>query len=367
MRVLLVEPYHGGSHRAWAEGYRAHSAHQVSLVTHEARFWKWRMHGAHVTLADAIAEVVEETGPPDVLLASSMVNLPALLGAARHSLGGCPSVLFMHENQLTYPLSPRDRIDTTYAIMNWTSMAVADRIVFNSEFHRTAWFDAVPRLLKSMPDYRHLDRIPAVTARSAVLPVGIDLARIDRTDGVAGDEPPIVLWNHRVDHDKAPDEFAAAIEKAAGQGLEFRVALAGERLDDAPEEFARLRLGMPERIVHDGHASDADYVDLLRRSRIVVSTAHQEFFGIAVTEAIYAGAFPLLPDRVVYPERIPASVHDRCLYTDELDLVAKLEWALTEPEAAAAVTRRLRPGMWAADWSVVAPRYDTLLDDLVAG
>ena len=32
--VLLVEPYFGGSHRAWAEGYAHHSRHRVRLVTH---------------------------------------------------------------------------------------------------------------------------------------------------------------------------------------------------------------------------------------------------------------------------------------------------------------------------------------------
>ncbi|MBT8214185.1 MAG: DUF3524 domain-containing protein, partial [Acidimicrobiia bacterium] len=46
MRVLLVEPYYAGSHRAWADGYVASSRHDVSLLTHDARFWKWRMHGS---------------------------------------------------------------------------------------------------------------------------------------------------------------------------------------------------------------------------------------------------------------------------------------------------------------------------------
>ena len=41
----------GGSHQAWAEGYAAHSAHMVELLTLPARFWKWRMHGGAVTLA----------------------------------------------------------------------------------------------------------------------------------------------------------------------------------------------------------------------------------------------------------------------------------------------------------------------------
>ena len=40
MKVLLIEPYYGGSHRAWAEGYAAHSSHGLTLLTLPARFWK---------------------------------------------------------------------------------------------------------------------------------------------------------------------------------------------------------------------------------------------------------------------------------------------------------------------------------------
>jgi hypothetical protein len=35
---------------------------------------------------------------------------------------------------------------------------------------------------------------------------------------------------------------------------------------------------------------------------VIVSTAEHEFFGLSVCEAIAAGAFPLLPDRLSYPE-----------------------------------------------------------------
>ena len=38
MRILLIEPYCGGSHKAWAEGYVAHSRHDVALLALPARF-----------------------------------------------------------------------------------------------------------------------------------------------------------------------------------------------------------------------------------------------------------------------------------------------------------------------------------------
>ena len=91
---------------------------------------------------------------------------------------------------------------------------------------------------------------------------------------------------------------------------------------------------------------------------VVVSTAHHEFFGISVTEAIYAGAFPVLPNRLVYPERVPEHLHARCLYDDDQDLVDKLEWAVAHDGARREVAEAMRPLMADADWGTVARRYD---------
>lgn len=364
MRSFLIEPYLTGSHQAWAEGYAARSRHEVHLVAHEGRFWKWRMQGAALTLAAQVAAMTREHGAADLVLASSMTNLPALLGLARRDLSGAAVVLYMHENQLTYPLSPRDVPDAAYPTMNWLSMAASDLVLFNSEFHRSAVFAALPGFLNQFPDYRHGERrIDAVAQRSEVLPVGVDLARLDGPDLRA--EPPLILWNQRCEYDKGPDAFVAAMLDLAAQDVEFRIALAGERFVSEPSAFDRLRKRLGARIVHDGFAGDDDYADLLRSADIVVSTARQEFFGVAVTEAMYAGAFPLLPNRLVYPERLPNMHHDTSLYSDHDDLVAKLVWAVTQPAERRRIAADLASHMVHYDWSQVAPRYDDRLERLV--
>jgi glycosyltransferase involved in cell wall biosynthesis len=321
------------------------------------------MAGGFITLADAIRRSIAEHGPVDVVLASSMTNLPGLLGSARRELADVPVALYMHENQLTYPLSPLDREDLTYAMINWTSMAVADAVFFNSEFHRAAWFEALPTFLGRFPDARHTDHIEPVTARSSVLPVGVDLARFDGVAWTRG-EAPLILWNQRWEHDKGPEDFATAALELAGRGYEFDLALAGEQFADHPKEFNELMERLSDRIVHTGFADEPHYRHLLRAADVVLSTAHQEFFGIAITEAVYAGAMPILPNRLVYPERIPPEFHDRCLYNSETELIDRLAWVIENRAAAPTIAAGLRDAMAASDWSVVAPRYDEALERL---
>ena len=107
LTVWLLNPYHTGSHRAWAEGYAAHSRHDVRVLAMQGYFWKWRMQGGALELAEQAQPLLAAGERPDVLLATSMTNLPAFLALTRRELGGVPAVLYMHENQLTYPHAAR--------------------------------------------------------------------------------------------------------------------------------------------------------------------------------------------------------------------------------------------------------------------
>ena len=363
-RIVLVEPYYGGSHRAWADGVVARSRHEIHLVTHDAAYWRWRLRGAALTLAEEVSRVVAEHGPPDGLLVSDMVHLPALLGFLRRDLGGDPAVaLYVHENQLTHPVGPRDRPDEGLALANWLSMAVADRVWVNSSSQLADLRRALPELLGRAQDHGHRHRLAAVLARCEVLPVGVDLTGIAPDDHPAPAEP-LVVWNHRWDHEKRPERLFAALDRLADEGVAFRLALAGENLRVDPQEFDRIRQRLGERVVHVGRLDRDEYHRLLAASDVTVSTADHETFGIAAVEAMAAGCVPLLSNRLSYPEIVPAAWHDAVLYEEDR-LVDRLRAVLVDLPAARTQVDGLAAAMRRYDWSAMAPRYDDALSDLV--
>lgn len=336
LRVWLLSPYHTGSHQAWAEGYARHSRHQVSILSLAGRFWKWRMQGGAVSLAQHAADRLAHDPPPNVVLATDMVHLAEWVALLRRKLPArVPLVLYMHENQLTYPWRPGEKPDLTYAMINWIAQLTADRVLFNSRYHRESWFAALPRLLKHYPDYSHVDAISAVAARSGVSPVGIEVEDVPPRPFPPAGHVPLILWNQRWEYDKRPDRFFALLYRLQAANVPFRVAVAGENFRNIPAEFEEARTRLAERVAHWGYVpSRRDYQSLLAQADLVISAADHEFFGISVLEAIVAGAFPLLPQRLSYPELIPPSLHAACLYADEEALWQMSLQRLTAPRPA---------------------------------
>lgn len=365
-RLFLLSPYHTGSHAAWAEGYARHSRHDVQLLTMAGRFWKWRLQGGAIELAAQVEGARRAGARPDALVITDMVNLPALLALARPWLDSIPTLFYAHENQLTYPPPPGESRDLTYGLINVLSMMCAQRIAFNSQHHLDEFFAELPRLLKHFPDYNHLEIIPQLQARSQVLPVGLDLARLDacRTPPRPAGAPLRILWNQRWEYDKNPAEFFDALYALDAAGLPFELCVAGENFRQQPAEFEAARAQLGPRIVHWGYAESREaYARLLWESDLVISTAYHEFFGISILEAMYCGCYPLLPHRLSYPELLPPETHAAHLYRGFDDLAARLKQAAFEPD----LVRQTRLSHLAArfDWRYLAPVYDAVVAEMI--
>jgi len=356
MRVLLVEPYFSGSHKAWAEGLAAASKHEIDPITLPGRFWKWRMFGGTLTLARDAAQV--ET--PDAIIVSDMVDLAAFLGHS--NLGDVPSVLYMHENQLTYPLSPTARDDLAYAYMNWSSMVRADQVWFNSSFHFDAVFNTLPGFLRHFPDVRHTGLLPDVIAKSSVVPAGVDLQRLEPVEKT---QPPLIIWNQRWEYDKDPVRLFAALNRLAARDVEFRLAVCGENFRNVPAEFEDAKTQLGEQMVHFGFAERHRYEELLKDASIVISTAKHEFFGIAAVEAMAAGAVPIFPNDLSYPELVPEHTHQDTLYETDHELDVLLTRLTTDREKRESLSKAIAPEMDRFSWKRLGKEYDKRLESLL--
>lgn len=358
MRVFLISPYHSGSHKAWADGYVASTKHEVHIVSMEGRFWKWRMAGGAVTLSNMVGQLVSDVGQPDVILANDMMELDSFLGLSRRFLNDPKVVLYMHENQLTYPVSSKARPDLSYGFRNWKSMLVADEIWFNSEFHRHEVTTALPKLLNSFPDHKHIGLIEDTLNRSRVMHIGVTLvAGAEKTD------PPLIVWNHRWEYDKNPQALLAALNSV--RDLPWRLALCGANFKNPPSDFVRDQEQFGNRVIQYGYCDRKEYLELLAAASISLSTSNHEFFGISVVEAISAGAAPLLPTRLSYPELIPDEFHDVVLYGDDDGLAPRLRAYLSNPEKVQDTVAGLAESMQTYGWDTIAPRYDEALSHLV--
>jgi glycosyltransferase involved in cell wall biosynthesis len=366
MRITILEPYFTGSHAAWATQYAAASRHQVELLTLPGRNWKWRMHGGAVTLA---SRFLASGSSPDLLLATDMLDLGTFLALTREKTSRLRCAIYFHENQLTYPWSPGDpdspqQRDLHYAFINYTSALAADAVLFNSGYHLGSFLGALPGFLKRFPDATEPDSVRRIERKSRVLPLGLDLKRLDRHRPQSRrEEAPLILWNHRWEYDKAPEAFFGLLYQLAEEGEDFRVAVVGESFGRVPKVFEEARRRLGERVSHWGYLDEAaQYAELLWRADILPVTSRQEFFGASVVQALYCDCAPLLPKRLAYPEHVPQGCEEQVLYGDELELAGRVRALLAAPERGS-----LREFVSRYDWETLAPRYDDFLEAVAAG
>jgi glycosyltransferase involved in cell wall biosynthesis len=168
------------------------------------------------------------------------------------------------------------------------------------------------------------------------------------------------VWPHRWEHDKDPEAFFEAVRELAAEGLDFEVAVAGQSFRETEALMASAAGELGDRLVHLGDPDSRDgYARLLASSDVAVSTARNEFFGLAMLEACYAGCAPLVPDRLVYPELYPPTAR----YGSQAELVARLRGHILHRPAPSGA--REMAGSFTFD--ALAPRYAAVFTSVVLG
>ncbi len=361
--VFFLEPYYGGSHRAIADAVVEQSRHRVTLLTMPARHWKWRLRGSAYHLAAELRRCAGG-GDVDLVLCSTPIDVSLLRARCRTLCA--PILLYVHEHQFSYPTSTGETPDANYPLTDLASALAADAVWFNSHWCRNAFLEGARSLLGCMPDYRCRDLVEEVAAASRVVYPGVnppaDPAR-ERNLEVGG---PVLLWNHRWEHDKSPELFFEALEALDRPELPWRLAVVGGAGRHVPPAFEAARTRLAHRIDQWGFVEDrAGYRAIVERCDIVVSTARQENFGLAVLEAVRAGLLPVLPRRLSYPELYDGT--DSFFYDETEQLAPTLEAVLYE-RALYGEARRAARRRWASafDWPERVADWDRGIEEVVA-
>ncbi|MCL7938865.1 DUF3524 domain-containing protein [Halomonas sp. ATCH28] len=349
MRVLLLSAYTAVSHRHWAHGLTERIRDvEWTLLELPPRHFRWRIRGNPLTWSLKEHETLSRRY--DVVLATSMVDLATLVGLYPH-LGAARRVVYFHENQFAYPESEGQRPQGEARMVNLYSALAADRVVFNSAYNRDSFIDGARDFLKRMPE-----NLPAAAPLerlrecARVLPVPIDpVAGRGRTSS----RGRLIVWNHRWEYDKNPDDFFAVLIALAERGVAFELAVMGQRFRRYPAIFDTARQRLADRLVAWGPQPRDEYLALLDRAAIVVSTTWHEFQGLALMEAAQRGALPLVPERLCFPELYP----EACRYDGTREgLERRLEAWLLDPSSRPPV-----PSARAWEWASLEEGYREML------
>ena len=364
MDVLFIETFYGGSHKSFADQWIAHSSHNYHLQTLPPRFWKWRQAGSALFLSESIPRPEEKKF--DAVMVSGMIDL-GQLKAFRPDLP--PAMLYIHENQFAYPLQAGEQRDFRYGLTDLANILSAETAVFNSFFNRDTFFEECRSLFRRLPDAIPRNAVEKALGKSEVIYPGIDIRAISREPPNSSEKNkvPLIIWNHRHEHDKNPETAFRVLKKLSRRKIPFRLALLGERFEKSPPAFDMARRELTEHIVVDDFPGREDYYRWLRRGDIVISTAIQENFGLSVIEAAAAGCRPLLPRRLAYPEVLPLWAQWACLWDNEQELEEKIEKLLGQTEEQRkSLNRPLSRWMEKYGWESQAGKLDSMLEKTAA-
>ncbi|XP_064394952.1 tRNA-queuosine alpha-mannosyltransferase-like [Halichondria panicea] len=364
--VLYIEPYYGGSHQQLMDLLMEELP--GDLYTLPATKWHWRMR----TSALHFSLTLPHKESYRTLFASSVLNLCELI-SLRPDLSKLHKVIYFHENQLIYPVRKRQDRDFQYGYNEVLSCLVADKVFFNSSFNMESFLSSIDSHLKLLPDHRPQGLAETIRYKCSVLyyplkmevplnsptrdivreaccklpivagspkgqphtnttvkiseNIGVEGLRISMETVATAHAPLHIVWPHRWEHDKGPDEFSSVITKLLDANIDFTLSILGAHTNDTPECFSSLFPRLGARLVHRGPVPRTEYWEVLVSADVVVSTARHEFFGVAMLEAVSCGCYPLCPNRLVYPELYP----EECLYNTEQQLFKRLRRFCTHP------------------------------------
>lgn len=139
----------------------------------------------------------------------------------------------------------------------------------------------LPHNVKLLPDYRPKELQKEIEMKSQVLYFPVAYPNITPNSS----KPDIlhIVWPHRWEFDKGPEDFFNVLYKLKNSNKAFKVSVLGECFQEVPDVFQEANTLLKDEILTFGFVeSKSEYYNILSSAHVVVSTAHHEFFGVSV-------------------------------------------------------------------------------------
>ena len=351
--LVIIEMFCGGSHKQLIQ-HLLSLAPDTTLLTLSDKKWHWRARCGALQLLPQLQTI---SRPVTTLFMTSVGSLPEVVGLCPQ-LRDARKVLYFHENQLVYPTQGERERDYQFGYNQIMSALMADLILFNSSYNLTSFLGTVDSFLNKMPDYKPKGVAELIRRKSEVLYFPVEF----QLEGSQVRDPKVlhIVWPHRWEHDKNPVDFFNSLTSLISSGLHFKVSVLGKTYQDVPEIFREFQSSHPDYITQWGPLdSREDYLTHLRTCDVIVSTAVHEFYGVAMLEGLWAGCFPLAPNRLSYPEIYPAE----CLYNTPAQLTKQLRQLCKNPGLARRKWEKVvgQVDMTRYSWDGLKARYSEVL------
>ena len=370
MHILSLQPYYGGSHKYVMDALQAASRHTWHLLSLPPRQWQWRMRHAALTFAEDLAarELNDEIRKSEVIFCSDMLNLAEFRGLAPGWTADLPAVVYFHENQFAYPARKeyQQKQNAHFGFINMRTGCAATEVWFNSAHNRDSFFAGLERYLKKQRDEQPWESSRRLRAKSRIIYPGIHIPSTAATLRERQPGPLRIAWAARWEYDKGPRRFFDALGKLKAQKIPFRLRVLGEQFQRRPPVFERAAKKFHAEIDAWGYEpSRQRYLDWLKSSDVIVSSAKHEFFGISILEGAACGAAPILPNSLSYPEIFAGC--NEIFYdgtAEDLARILKKTARLVTPEIQPewrALRHRLHKIATSYDWRVRIQEFDKRL------
>mgnify|MGYP003333778048 CR=1 FL=1 len=174
---------------------------------------------------------------------------------------------------------------------------------------------------------------------------------------------PLIIWNHRWEYDKNPEDFFRLLFDLKKYNYSFTLAVLGETYQEIPKIFLQAKVELSDEIIHWGYVKNTqDYIQWLKKGDVIPVTSMQDFFGESLVQAMYYNCYPLVPNRLVFPEHFPSATRSKFVYSSNEDMFQKITNLFSDLNYTRSVNVRQYVTKYL--WGSIVSQYDDVFEKM---